>query len=354
MQALLQVPSRVYLTASMVCGLTILAGSLYRILELAEGGEKVAQLLRGRKVGSETADRYERRLLNSVEEMALAAGTPLPAVYVLDYENDINAFAAGWSTHDAAVGVSRGALRLLTRDELQGVLAHEFGHVLNGDMRLNTLMAGVLNGLLVVALAGEWMVDRNRTRYLWSSAAGDSTSRSTTGMVSLGITVLGLALVLLGYLGVFLGQLIQAAVSRQRELLADASAVQFTRNPGGLTGALKKIGRPGYGRPQQSGDAAAASDDLYRQRVRADLGPAAGRAGHCCATGSAGSLGQPEGRSCRATGQLALPAFVSVCGQVGATRAGHADTQAPWGPTASGTDRDRSSFCRGRRQPERA
>ena len=242
MQALLQVPSRVYLTASMVCGLTILAGSLYRILELAEGGEKVAQLLRGRKVGSETADRYERRLLNIVEEMALAAGTPLPAVYVLDYENDINAFAAGWSPHDAAVGVSRGALQLLTRDELQGVLAHEFGHVLNGDMRLNTLMAGVLNGLLVVALAGEWMVDRNRTRYLWSSAAGDSTSRSTTFLVSLGITVLGLALVLLGYLGVFFGQLIQAAVSRQRELLADASAVQFTRNPDGIGSALRKIG----------------------------------------------------------------------------------------------------------------
>ena len=242
MQALLQVPSRVYLTASMVCGLTILAGSLYRILELAEGGEKVAQLLRGRKVGSETADRYERRLLNIVEEMALAAGTPLPAVYVLDYENDINAFAAGWSTHDAAVGVSRGALRLLTRDELQGVLAHEFGHVLNGDMRLNTLMAGVLNGLLVVALAGDWMVDRTRTRYLLSSAAGDSTSRSTTGVVSLAITVLGLALVLLGYLGVFLGQLIQAAVSRQRELLADASAVQFTRNPDGIGSALRKIG----------------------------------------------------------------------------------------------------------------
>ena len=242
MQALLQVPSRVYLTASMVCGLTILAGSLYRILELAEGGEKVAQLLGGRKVGSETADRYERRLLNIVEEMALAAGTPLPAVYVLDGENDINAFAAGWSPHDAAVGVSRGALQLLTRDELQGVLAHEFGHVLNGDMRLNTLMAGVLNGLLVVALAGDWMVDRTRTRYLLSSAAGDSTSRSTTGVVSLAITVLGLALVLLGYLGVFFGQLIQAAVSRQRELLADASAVQFTRNPDGIGRALRKIG----------------------------------------------------------------------------------------------------------------
>ena len=196
----------------------------------------------GRKVGSETADRYERRLLNIVEEMALAAGTPLPAVYVLDGENDINAFAAGWSPHDAAVGVSRGALQLLTRDELQGVLAHEFGHVLNGDMRLNTLMAGVLNGLLVVALAGDWMVDRTRTRYLLSSAAGDSTSRSTTGVVSLAITVLGLALVLLGYLGVFFGQLIQAAVSRQRELLADASAVQFTRNPDGIGRALRKIG----------------------------------------------------------------------------------------------------------------
>ena len=241
-QALLQVPGRVYLTTSMVCGLTILAGSLYRILELAEGGEKVARLLGGRKVDPESADKLERRLLNIVEEMALAAATPLPAVYVLDSENDINAFAAGWTPHDAAVGVSRGALRLLTRDELQGVLAHEFGHVLNGDMRLNTLMAGVLHGLLVVALVGDWMVGRNRTRHLWSSAAGDSTSRGITGLVSLGITVLGLAIVLLGYLGVFFGRLIQAAVSRQRELLADASAVQFTRNPDGIGRALRKIG----------------------------------------------------------------------------------------------------------------
>jgi len=231
---LLQLPRSYFLYASLLCVVTILGGSIYRILQLAEGGDAVAVQLGGRKVLRESADPYERRLLNIVEEMSLAAGVPMPAVHVIDEQNDINAFAAGWTQDDAAVGVSRGALRMLKRDELQGVLAHEFGHVLNGDMRLNTLMAGMINGLLVVALAGDWILS--------ARTDSDFYYRASRNSVSWGYVAMGAGLYVLGYLGVFLGQLIQAAVSRQRELLADASAVQFTRNPDGIGSALRKIG----------------------------------------------------------------------------------------------------------------
>ncbi|MGQ9575715.1 MAG: M48 family metallopeptidase [Thermoguttaceae bacterium] len=212
---------------------TVIAlGSLYKIAELAKGGEVVALMLGGRRVDPRTTDLGQRRLLNVVEEMALASGLPVPPVYVLDNEPGINAFAAGHAPANAVIGVSRGALTYLSRDELQGVMAHEFSHILNGDMRLNLRLIGVLNGILILAILGYYLM----------RAAGSSSRRSRDGRGRALVFLLGLGLLVIGYIGVLFGKLIKAAVSRQREYLADASAVQFTRYPGGIAGALKKIG----------------------------------------------------------------------------------------------------------------
>ncbi len=214
---------------SLGTALVVLLGSLVKILELSRGGGAVATMLGGTPVRPDTTDLYERRLLNVVEEMALASGIPAPQVYLLPQEEGINAFAAGLTTRDAAVGVTRGCLRLLTRDELQGVVAHEFSHILNGDMRLNLRLIGILNGLLVLTIIG---------RQLLRVRGG----RSRGGREANVLPLIGLALVVIGGIGLLAGRLIKAAVSRQREYLADAAAVQFTRNPAGLAGALKKIG----------------------------------------------------------------------------------------------------------------
>ncbi len=223
----------------------ILLSAAVRHRQLAAGGGVVARSLGGRAVTGEESDPRVRRLENVVEEMAIAAGLPVPAIFVLDDEPAINAFAAGLGTHDAAVAVTRGALESLNRDELQGVVGHEFSHILNGDMRLNQRLLGYLFGLMIVSLIGRIILEaagRGRVR-----RGGGSIRSSGRGAVGLGLTgapalaVAGVALVVLGWLGVLAGRILQAAVSRQRELLADASAVQFTRNPSGLAGALKKI-----------------------------------------------------------------------------------------------------------------
>ena len=190
----------------------------------------------GRLVDPQTTDLAERRLLNVVEEMSLASGVPVPPVYVMDNELSINAFAAGFHPNDAVVTVSRGCLQYLTREELQGVLGHEFSHVLNGDMRLNLRLIGLVYGILVLSLIG-YFVMRSAG---WAGSSRDSDDRRGDNRAA--IFFIGLALYVLGYLGVLLGNIIKAAISRQREFLADASSVQFTRNPGGLAGALKKIG----------------------------------------------------------------------------------------------------------------
>jgi Zn-dependent protease with chaperone function len=201
--------------------------SLYKSVQLAQGGGAVARSLGGVRLERNSTDPLRRRLFNVVEEMAIASGVPLPEIHVLEHEAGINAFAAGYSPAGAAVAVTRGALEKLNRSELQGVIAHEFGHVLNGDMRISTRLVGLLFGLLVVALIG-----RTLLRF------GPRRSRKGGGA----IMVAALAVMVLGYIGVFFGRMIQAAVSRHREMLADASAVQFTREPGGLKGALVKIG----------------------------------------------------------------------------------------------------------------
>lgn len=218
----------------------IAGGTWIEIFNLRDGGDAVAQMAGGRLVSPATRDLQERRLLNVVEEMALASGIACPKVYVLDREESINAFAAGYNPNEAVVAVTQGTLRRLTRDELQGVVGHEFSHILNGDMRLNVRLIGVLFGIQMVNSFGRHLLDfASRV----SLSDGRSRSRDDRGPSLQAILfVLGVALVVIGYIGVFFGRLIKAAVSRQREFLADASAVQFTRNPDGIGGALRKIG----------------------------------------------------------------------------------------------------------------
>jgi len=202
-------------------------GSLYKIAQLRDGGSAVALSLGGRQVEPDSTKLEERRLLNVVEEMAIASGVPTPDVFVLDREPGINAFAAGKTTSDAAIGVTQGTLQLLRRQELQGVIAHEFSHILNGDSRINLRAIGLLHGIFLLALIGRIFIRGSSTR-----------SRKESG----GVALLGLGLIVIGSVGVFFGRMLQSAISRQRELLADASAVEFTRDTDGLVGALKKIG----------------------------------------------------------------------------------------------------------------
>lgn len=214
--------------------LVIVGASAYKTLELSGGGEVVASMMGGRRIQSNTIDLGERQLLNIVEEMALASGIPVPPVYVLDEESSINAFAAGHSIHDAVVAVSAGAVEYLTRDELQGVIAHEFSHILNGDMKLNLRLIGIVYGLLVIAIIGLYVM-----RAAFYSSGGGRSRDARGAMVMAGI---GFALCTIGVIGYGLGTLIKLSISRQREYLADAAAVQFTRNPDGIAGALKKLG----------------------------------------------------------------------------------------------------------------
>lgn len=203
--------------------------SLFKTLTLRGGGGEVARQLGGVLVGADTRDPLKRRLLNVVEEIAIASGTPVPEVYVLEREAGINAFAAGYSPSDAAVAVTRGTLEKLNRSELQGVIAHEFSHILNGDMRLNIRLMGALFGILLLALIGRRVL--YHSRYF-----GNSRNKEAFPVIAA-----ALVLMLVGYIGLFFGRWIKSSVSRAREYLADASAVQFTRDPGGISGALKKI-----------------------------------------------------------------------------------------------------------------
>jgi Zn-dependent protease with chaperone function len=223
-------------------------GSGFKTLELAQGGSTVATMLGGRLVAPTTTDPDERKLRNVVEEMAIAAGVPVPQVYLLPQEHGINAFAAGHSTSDAVVAVTAGAVKLLTRDELQGVIGHEFSHILNGDMRLNLRLMGIIFGILCLAVIG---------RVLLYTRSRSSKDKNPLPLLA------RLALIVIGWIGVFFGRLIQAAVSRQRELLADASSVQFTRNPAGLAGALKKIGGLSFGSKLEAAHAEEASHMFF-------------------------------------------------------------------------------------------
>jgi Zn-dependent protease with chaperone function len=208
------------------------SGSIFKIMALSKGGDSVAEMLGGVPVNPNTADPDQRRLLNVVEEMAIASGIPVPRVYVLSEETGINAFAAGFASSNAVVAVTQGCMKELTRDELQGVIAHEFSHILNGDMLLNIRLMGIVAGILVIGMIGRIIV-----RGSSSGRPGSRVRRGGGGVIILA----GLIVMAVGYIGVFFCKLIKSAVSRQREFLADASAVQFTRNPAGIAGALAKI-----------------------------------------------------------------------------------------------------------------
>jgi Zn-dependent protease with chaperone function len=232
----------------------VAVASLWRMLSLRAGGVRVAELLGGRLVSGQPRDALDRRLLNVVEEMAIAAGAPVPQVFVLDSEPGINALAAGWELHDAIIAVTRGCLEKLTRAELQGVIGHEFSHVLHGDMRLNLRLMGTVFGVLFIALVGRQMM-----------RAADLSRRNGAPVLLLGLAVVGV-----GGVGALFANLIKAAVTRQREFLADASAVQFTRDPAGISSALKKIGGHDQGATVSGTHAEEASHFFFgdiRQRV---------------------------------------------------------------------------------------
>lgn len=217
-------------------------GSLTKIAELAQGGRVVAAMLGGEPVTPNTSDPQEKKLLNVVEEMSLASGVPVPEVYVLN-DNTINAFAAGHGPGDTAIGVTRGCIDKLSRDELQGVIAHEFSHILHGDMKLNVRLIGLLNGILCVALIGAFVMRIFAYIRVDDGGSSNDGDRKNGMALTVAVFLIGLAVYIIGYIGVFFGNLIKAAVSRQREFLADASAVQYTRNPDGIAGALWKIGK---------------------------------------------------------------------------------------------------------------
>jgi len=219
----------------------IAAGSLWRFVRLRKGGSQVPLMMGALPVDLQSKDTLHRRLINVTEEMSIAAGTPIPQIFILQQETGINAFVAGYQLQDMTLTVSQGALENLSRDELQGVIAHEFSHIQNADTRLNMRIMALLAGLLFIGSIGSFLcrsaaITRTRRRF----------SMRSNNKGSGGIFAIGSILFLAGYTGLLFGRFIQAAVSRQREWLADATAVQYTRNPDGISGALSKIADNSY------------------------------------------------------------------------------------------------------------
>ncbi|WP_299582637.1 M48 family metallopeptidase [uncultured Microbulbifer sp.] len=247
-----QTVGSIALTITIIVGL----GSLYKLHQLDTGGIAVAESLGGRKLNIAPQSPAEQRALNVVEEMAIASGTPVPDVYLIE-DQAINAFAAGYKPSDAVIGLTRGCIERLNRDELQGVVAHEFSHILNGDTRLNIRIVGLLNGILIIGLLGHWLV-----RGIYPNR----NNRRRAVLFGLGVALIGV-----GYTGTLLGNLIKSAVSRQREFLADASAVQFTRNNSGIAGALKKIGGSSAGSNLSNGRAAEFSHLFFASGLKRSL-----------------------------------------------------------------------------------
>ncbi|HYL87989.1 MAG TPA: M48 family metallopeptidase [Burkholderiales bacterium] len=252
-----RVPGALFFWVSLATAGVILIVSTVNVGRLAGGGAAVAEMVGARRIEPGTREPLERRLVNIVEEMAIAAGTRVPAVYVMDAEPGINAFAAGWDSSSSVITVTRGTLEMLSRDELQGVIGHEFSHIVNGDMRLNVRMIGVLAGILFIGSIGQFLM--RSLRRSDNKGAGQ-------------VFVVGLALFIIGYVGLFFARLIKAAVSRQREFLADASSVQFTRNPDGIAGALDQIRTASGGALISGRYAEEISHMFFGQAIRVWLG----------------------------------------------------------------------------------
>ncbi len=251
------IPARVYVFGALGTLAVILGASLAQTLKLGAGGTAVAEMMGARRVQRHSGDLLEQRLMNVVEEMSIASGVRVPAVFVMDGERAINAFAAGNTVSNAAVVVTRGTLEALNRDELQGVIAHEFSHILNGDMALNIRMLGILAGIVFISSIGGFLL-RN-LRGSDNKGAG-------------GVAAIGLALFIIGYVGLFFARLIKASVSRQREFLADASSVQFTRNPDGIAGALAQIRASGRGTEVDNRFAEDVAHMFFGQGIRVWMG----------------------------------------------------------------------------------
>jgi Zn-dependent protease with chaperone function len=244
----------VLIGTALLATLFILGATAFKTASLSSGGGRVAVDMGGTLVPPDVRDPLRRRLRNVVEEMAIASGMPVPDIYVLEQENGINAFAAGYTPGDAVIAVTRGTLELLDREELQGVIGHEFSHILNGDMRLNIRLMGVLFGILALGLIG---------RIILRSGHHASIVSSRRGRGAPVVLIIGLGLMILGGIGVFVARVIKASISRQREYLADASAVQFTRQTDGLASALKKIGGYQEGSYIQAADPEEVSHMLF-------------------------------------------------------------------------------------------
>ncbi|MEX0684577.1 MAG: M48 family metallopeptidase [Balneolales bacterium] len=256
-----------FFSVAIITLIVIISGTLFRVLQLRGGGASVAEMMGARRVNPSTTDANERRLVNVIEEMSIASGIAVPDIFIMDEEDSINAFAAGYSTNDAAVAVTRGTLEILYRDELQGVIAHEFSHIFNGDMRLNIRLIGILNGILLLHLLG-FMLLRGG---IYGSMGRRRSSSNNKGGGAAAILALAIGLIVIGYIGMIFGRMIQSAVSRQREFLADAAAVQYTRNPQGLAGALTKISHAANGSKVKDAHAMELSHMFFASGFRSAL-----------------------------------------------------------------------------------
>jgi Zn-dependent protease with chaperone function len=220
----------------------ILTGSLFRAMQVNGGGRSIAAMVKGRQISSDTHEPQERQLMNLVEEMSIASGMPIPAVFIMDEEQGLNAFVAGLETSDTVLVVTKGLLDKLNRQELQGVIAHEYSHIFNADMRLNLRLIAILGGILAIGQLGYYMM-----RSLRFSGGRSRSSNKSSGQLTAVLFMASIALLIVGYIGLFFGRLIKAAVSRQREYLADAAAVQYSRDNLGIASALYKIKTNGKG-----------------------------------------------------------------------------------------------------------
>jgi Zn-dependent protease with chaperone function len=252
--AFIEQQAPILIGTAVLATLFILGATAFKTASLSSGGGRVAMDMGGTLVPPDVQDPLRRRLRNVVEEMAIASGMPVPDIYVLEQESGINAFAAGYTPGDAVVAVTRGTLELLDREELQGVIGHEFSHILNGDMRLNIRLMGVLFGIMALGLIGRMILRSGRHASIVSSRRGRGAPV---------VLIIGIGLAILGGIGVFVARAIKASISRQREYLADASAVQFTRQTDGLASALKKIGGYQEGSHLQAADPEEVSHMLF-------------------------------------------------------------------------------------------
>ncbi|MGE4349976.1 MAG: M48 family metallopeptidase [Candidatus Berkiella sp.] len=224
-----------WLYISLTLTIIIVSGSLFKMYALRGGGTSVANMVNARRILTDTSDFHEKRLIHIVEEMSIASGVPMPALYIMDKEMGINAFVAGITPKDTVLVVTKGSLENLNREELQAVIGHEFSHIFNGDMKINIRLMAILAGILLIGNVGSIVL---------RGAGHSSGSKRRDGKGGGGVIIIlliALVMIIFGYLGLFLGRIIKAAVSRQRELLADACSVQYTRYPQGLASAFKRM-----------------------------------------------------------------------------------------------------------------